>query len=125
MSLVNNLFSKVFLLFTRLTKHVVVVVEDGRFPYGSKNTFLSAQRLAVLESLGMMTIDLPDTELLERAQSILGLLSTNQSEAVTRTRALLQYMDSRLTTAPDKYSKCFLQTFAGVFYSTLKLYSTF
>lgn len=84
-----------------------MVLDDGRFPHGTKATFLSAQRLAILESLGMISNDLPDTELLERAQSIPELYSTNQRAASARTCALLQYMESRLSNSPDIYSKAF------------------
>ena len=87
---------------------MAVVLEDGRFPYGTKSTFLSAQRLAILESLGMISTDLPDTELLERAQSIHELHSANERAAKDRTCSLLQYMDSRLSTSPDIYSESYL-----------------
>ena len=88
---------------------MAVVLEDGRSPYGTKSTFLSAQRLAILESLGMISTDLPDTELLERAQSIPELHSANERAAKDRTCSLLQYMDSRLSTSPDIYSKNIVQ----------------
>ena len=83
----------------------VCFLDDGRFPHGTKATFLSSQRLAALEGLGMISADLPDTELLERAQSIAKLYQTNEKAALCRTCALLQYMDSRLATSPDIYSK--------------------
>lgn len=94
------LYCKLFILFIALLS-----VEDERFPYGTKTTYLSSQRLAVLEELGMMGVDLPDTDLLERAQSIIGLYSTNKNAALHRASSLLQYMDSRLSASPDIYSK--------------------
>lgn len=94
-----------------------MIVDDGRFPYGTKSTFLTAQRLAILEHLGMLSNDLPDTELLERAQSIPDLYSTNQRAAISRTCALLQYMDSKLAVSPDIYSKICLTSFIYNFHA--------
>jgi len=59
----------------------------------------------MLETLGMTSVDLPDTEVLERAQSIAALNVTNKKEAKLRTTALLQYMETRLLTSPDTLSK--------------------
>ena len=53
----------------------------------------------------MISTDLPDVELLERSQSIVQLHSTNKKAALTRTKSLLQYLDSRLSSTPCMYSE--------------------
>ena len=43
---------------------------DGRFPFGTKDTFCNPQRLAKLEQLGMVSDCLSWEEIAERAESI-------------------------------------------------------
>ncbi|KAL9966853.1 hypothetical protein ACROYT_G024983 [Oculina patagonica] len=67
--------------------------EDKRFPCGTKKSFLDSQRLAKLETLGMMSDDLPWQEIAERAESIQGLNAANSDAAFKRMKSLLQFME--------------------------------
>jgi len=61
-----------------------------------------------METLGMLGAELPDTDVLERAKSISLLYGTNHEAALGRAAALLQYMDNRLSTSPDIFSKNYI-----------------
>jgi len=69
---------------------------DERFPCGNKDTFLHSQRLAKLETLGMMSDYLPCQEIAERAESIQALNAVNSDAACKRTIALLQFMEKKM-----------------------------
>ena len=69
---------------------------DGKFPCGNKDTFLHSQRLAKLETLGMVSDYLPWEEVAERAESIQGLNEVNSDAACKRTMVLLQFMEKKM-----------------------------
>ena len=69
---------------------------DGKFPCGNKDTFLHSQRLAKLETLGMVSDYLPWQEIAERAESIQVLNAVNNDAACKRTKALLQFMEKKM-----------------------------
>ncbi len=69
---------------------------DGRFPFGNEESYLYFQRLAKLKQLGMVSDDLPWSELVERAESIHKLNATDNHAALTRVKALLTFMDRKL-----------------------------
>ena len=69
---------------------------DGRFPCGNKDTFLHSQRLAKLETLGMVSDCLPWAEVAERAESIQGLNEVDSNAACKRTMVLLQFMEKKI-----------------------------
>ena len=70
--------------------------EDGRFPYGTEESYAHPQRLSKLVQLGMLSNDLPWSDLTERAESIQKLNSDSSSEALTRITALLSFMEKKL-----------------------------
>ena len=70
--------------------------EDGRFPYGNEESYAHRQRLSKLVQLGMLSNDLPWSDLTERAQSIQKLNSESSNEALTRIKALLSFMEKKL-----------------------------
>ena len=70
--------------------------EDGRFPYGTEESYAQPQRLSKLVQLGMLSNDLPWSDLTERAESIQKLNSDSSSEALTRITALLSFMEKKL-----------------------------
>ena len=70
--------------------------EDQMFPWGTKETFLSPQRLAKLEELGMMANDLPWNIIGERAESISTLNQECSEAALKRTKALLDLLARKL-----------------------------
>jgi len=70
--------------------------DDGRFPCGNKDTFLHAQRLAKLVTVGMLSDYLPWEEVAERAESIQGLNEVNSDAAYKRTKVLLQFMEKKM-----------------------------
>ncbi|XP_068723196.1 sacsin-like isoform X3 [Montipora capricornis] len=70
--------------------------EDQRFPWGTKETFLSSQRLAKLEEVGMMANDLPWNIIGERAESISTLNRESSEAALKRTKALLDLLARKL-----------------------------
>ena len=70
--------------------------EDQRFPFGTEATFLSSLRLAKLEKLGMLTDDLPWSEVAERAESISFLNRTSEEAALKRVTALVYHLDRKL-----------------------------
>ena len=70
--------------------------EEGRFPYGTQESYVHPQRLARLVQLGMSLNDLPWSELSERAESIQKLNSVSRNEALARIMALLSFMEKKL-----------------------------
>ena len=70
--------------------------EDGRFPYGTEESYAHPQRLSKLVQLGMLSNDLPWSDLTERAESIQKLNSDSSNEASTRITALLSFMEKKL-----------------------------
>ena len=70
--------------------------EDGRFPYGTEESYTQPQRLSKLVQLGMLSNDLPWSDLTERAESIQKLNSDSSNEASTRITALLSFMEKKL-----------------------------
>ena len=70
--------------------------EDGRFPYGTEESYAQPQRLSKLVQLGMLSNDLPWSDLTERAESIQKLNSDSSNEASTRITALLSFMEKKL-----------------------------
>ena len=70
--------------------------EDGRFPYGTEESYAQPQRLSKLVQLGMFSNDLPWSDLTERAESIQKLNSDSSNEASTRITALLSFMEKKL-----------------------------
>ena len=70
--------------------------EDGRFPYGTEESYAHPQRLSKLVQLGMLSNDLPWSDLTERAESIQKLHSDSSNEALTRITALLSFMEKKL-----------------------------
>ena len=70
--------------------------EDGRFPYGTQESFVHPQILARLVQLGMSFNDLPWSDLSERAESIQQLTAAPSSkEALTRVTVLLSFMEKK------------------------------
>ena len=69
---------------------------DGRFPFGTKDTFCNPQRLAKLEQLGMVSDCLSWEEIVERAESIGRLNVIDRNAAVTRVEALLPFIEATL-----------------------------
>ena len=70
--------------------------EDGRFPYGTEDSYAHPQRLAKLVKLGMSSNDLPWSELPERAESIQQLTAVSSKEALTRVKVLISFMENKL-----------------------------
>ena len=70
--------------------------EDGRFPYGTEESYAHQQRLAKLVKLGMSSNDLPWSELPERAESIQQLNAVSSKEALTRVKVLISFMEKKL-----------------------------
>ena len=72
--------------------------EDEKFPHGTKETFQSVARLEKLtEELGMLKDDLSWKDVIERAQSVKNLNLTNHDGALKRTRALIGFLNKKLT----------------------------
>ena len=70
--------------------------DDGRFPYGTEESYAHPQRLTKLVELGMSLNDLPWSELSERAESIQQINSVSTKEALTRVTVLLSFMEKKL-----------------------------
>ena len=70
--------------------------EDGRFPYGTEESYAHPQRLAKLVKLGMSSNDLPLCELPERAESIQQLNAVSSKEALIRVTVLISLMEKKL-----------------------------
>ena len=75
---------------------VLFCPNDGRFPHGSKETFLHPLRLCQLEKLGMLTDDLSWPEVAERADSISILSQEDSDAAILRTKNLLGLLEKKL-----------------------------
>ena len=69
---------------------------DGRFPFGTKDTFCNPQRLAKLEQLGMVSDCLSWEEIVERAESVGRLNVIDRNAAVRRVEALLPFIEATL-----------------------------
>ncbi|KAJ7350107.1 hypothetical protein OS493_038440 [Desmophyllum pertusum] len=69
---------------------------DGRFPSGNEDSYLNFQRLAKLEQLGMVSGDLPWSEVAERAESIHELNAADSNAALKRVKALLTFMEKKI-----------------------------
>ena len=70
--------------------------EDGRFPYGTQESYVHPQTLAKLVQLGMSLNDLPWSDLSERAESIQQLNTLSSKEALSRVPVLLSFMEKKL-----------------------------
>ena len=70
--------------------------EDGRFPFGTQESYLNFQRLATLQHLGMASSDLPWSEVAERAESICTLNVVDSAAALKRVKALLRFMEKKI-----------------------------
>ena len=92
--------------------------EDGRFPFGTQESYLSLQKLATLEQLGMASSDLPWSEVAERAESIHNSNSVDGDAALKRVKALLSFMEkktkSKESPAPDIYARILSAKFLPV-----------
>lgn len=69
---------------------------DERFPHGSGQTFLHPSRLFKLQQLGMLTDDLPWTEVAERAESISILNQMSTDAASKRAKNLIAFLENKL-----------------------------
>ena len=69
---------------------------DGRFPFGTKDTFCNPQRLAKLEQLGMVSDCISWEEIVERAESVGRLNEIDRNVAVSRVEALLPFIEATL-----------------------------
>ena len=80
--------------------------EDGRFPFGTPKSYLTLQRLAKLEQLGMASDDLPWSEVAGRAESIHNLSAVENGAALKRAKALLSFMEKKINfkSLPDPNS---------------------
>ncbi|XP_068722037.1 sacsin-like [Montipora capricornis] len=70
--------------------------EDGRFPYGSQESYLHPRRLLVLENLKMASNHLCWNEIAERAESIHVLNAVNSDAAGKRLKALISFMERKI-----------------------------
>ena len=68
---------------------------DGRFPFGTDETFRNPLQLFRLEQLGM-TDDLPWGEVAERAESIYDLNRSCSDEALKRAKNLIAFLEEKL-----------------------------
>ncbi|XP_078348598.1 sacsin-like [Oculina patagonica] len=69
---------------------------DGRFPFGSNDTFCNPQRLAKLEQLGMASNCLPWKEIAERAESIGRVNEVDSKAAVKRVEVLIPFIEAKM-----------------------------
>ena len=70
--------------------------DDGMFPFGKESTFLNPQVLTKLEILGMKSSDLPWQDIVERAESVQRLNTSNSKAAVKRAKELLDFLEKKL-----------------------------
>ena len=70
--------------------------DDGKFPFGTDETFLNRQRLTKLEQLGMVSDILPWKEIAERAESIDRINAVDSKVAVKRVKVLLSFIQKKL-----------------------------
>ena len=69
---------------------------DGRFPLGNEHSYLNFQILAKLKHLGMVSDDLPWSDVAERAESINKVNAEDSNAALKRAKALLTFMETKL-----------------------------
>ncbi|KAL9966873.1 hypothetical protein ACROYT_G025009 [Oculina patagonica] len=100
------------------TAALLFIPEDERFPFSTKETFLNSLRLAKLEQLGILTDDLPWSEVAERAQSISMLNRCSSEAALTRIKALVDHLDRKRgdgsSVSVDDYNKILQAKFLPV-----------
>ena len=70
--------------------------DDGMFPFGKESTFLNPQVLTKLEMLGMKSSDLPWQDIVERAESVQRLNTSNSKGAAKRAKELLEFLEKKL-----------------------------
>ena len=70
--------------------------EDGRFPFGTDETFRNLFQLCRLEQLGMATDDLSWGEVAERAESINHLNRSCSDAALKRAKNLIAFLEGKL-----------------------------
>ena len=70
--------------------------EDGRFPCGTRETFLHPLQLFRLEQLGMSTNDLSWPEVAERAESVYNLNRSWSDAAFERAKKLIVFLEGKL-----------------------------
>ncbi|XP_015767806.1 PREDICTED: sacsin-like [Acropora digitifera] len=70
--------------------------EDGKFPFGTKESYLHPRILAILEELGMASNDLSWKEVVGRAESIHVLNDVDIHAARERVKALINFMERKL-----------------------------
>ena len=70
--------------------------EDGRFPFGTNETFQNPLQLFRLEQLGMATDDLSWDEVAERAESICDLNQCCSDAALKRAKNLIAFLEGKL-----------------------------
>ncbi|XP_033901352.3 sacsin-like [Acipenser ruthenus] len=68
--------------------------EDGRIPTGSEGNFLDPERLARLETLGMIKDNASVSQLLERAQTVKYLWQKNKAKAYKRAQNILALLNN-------------------------------
>ena len=70
--------------------------DDGRFPFGTDETFQNPLQLFRLEQLGMATDDLSWGEVAERAESIQHLNKSCSDAALERAKNLIEFLEGKL-----------------------------
>ncbi|XP_062329723.1 sacsin isoform X1 [Osmerus eperlanus] len=70
--------------------------DDGRFPEGTSKDYLNPVCLVKLLQLGMVKDDLLWEDLIERAESVIGLNETDHTAACFRSSILLSLIDEKL-----------------------------
>ncbi|XP_067020991.1 sacsin-like [Acropora muricata] len=70
--------------------------EDGKFPFGTEESYLHPRILAILEDLGMASNDLSWKEVVGRAESIHVLNDVDIDAARERVKALINFMERKL-----------------------------
>ena len=70
--------------------------EDGKFPFGTKESYLHPRILTILEDLGMASNDLPWKEVVGRAESIHALNDVDIDAARERVKAVINFMERKL-----------------------------
>ena len=70
--------------------------EDGRFPFGTEETYLLPRMLTILECLGMSSNDVSWQEVAERVESINILNALDIDAARERAKAVINFMERKL-----------------------------
>ena len=70
--------------------------EDGKFPFGTKESYLHPRILTILDDLGMSSNDLPWREVAERAESIHVLHNVDIDAGRERVKAVINFMERKL-----------------------------